>query len=62
MLDVRVDHDPQRRLLQVLELRQYLGLRLIVRALFIRRSVRQFRRTSATVRLKPDTTYQWKRQ
>ena len=28
MLDVRVDHDPQRRLLQVRELREHVGLRV----------------------------------
>ena len=29
MLDVRLDHDPQRRVLQVRELREHVGLRLV---------------------------------
>jgi hypothetical protein len=32
VLDLRVDHDPQRRLLQVQQLRQHVGLRVGGRA------------------------------
>ncbi len=60
MLDLRRDHDPQRRVLQVPQLRDHQRLRVDVHnhvASAFRRTAAEVRLKPVEVRLKPDATY-----